>query len=230
MPHISVLQPVYPPAPAAIPAPWPRTFTRAGQQLSFPCCLIWLLLLLHHPMLSSGAVRYCCGRYRQHVPKVAFPTHSRHSCTCSRAMLYNTVSRMQTVYGPCMSLAPRRPSYWQPFSSRCASTYAQQLRSRQGACACAQQSRPQQAQLQITNHKQCVGVVASLLAVSGPSRAGEVSEAAADAATATTAAATNDIGPTVTFGGSFGQYDPIIAVFFYAVVAALLVLTLGVSQ
>lgn len=66
--------------------------------------------------------------------------------------------------------------------------------------------------------------------MSGPSRAGEVSEAAADAATATTAAATNDIGPTVTFGGSFGQYDPIIAVFFYAVVAALLVLTLGVSQ
>ena len=34
---------------------------------------------------------------------------------------------------------------------------------------------------------------------------------------------------TVTFGGSFGQWDPVIAVFFYLVVGSLTVLTLGVS-
>lgn len=33
---------------------------------------------------------------------------------------------------------------------------------------------------------------------------------------------------TVTFGGSFGQWDPVIAVFFYLVVGSLTVLTLGV--
>lgn len=35
---------------------------------------------------------------------------------------------------------------------------------------------------------------------------------------------------TVTFGGSFGQWDPVIAVFFYLVVGSLTVLTLGVSM
>lgn len=35
---------------------------------------------------------------------------------------------------------------------------------------------------------------------------------------------------TVTFGGSFGQWDPVIAVFFYLVVGSLTVLTLGVSH
>ena len=35
---------------------------------------------------------------------------------------------------------------------------------------------------------------------------------------------------TVTFGGSFGQWDPVIAVFFYLVVGSLTVLTLGVSS
>lgn len=34
---------------------------------------------------------------------------------------------------------------------------------------------------------------------------------------------------TVTFGGSFGQWDPVIAIFFYLVVGSLTVLTLGVS-
>ncbi|KAL0032229.1 hypothetical protein WJX77_012122 [Trebouxia sp. C0004] len=70
--------------------------------------------------------------------------------------------------------------------------------------------------------------MAPLLIASGPSRADEVAEAATDAAAAATKAAA-DLPPTVTFGGSFGQYDPIIAVFFYAVVAALLVLTFGVT-
>ncbi len=71
--------------------------------------------------------------------------------------------------------------------------------------------------------------MAPLLMASGPSRADEVTEAATDVAAAATKA-TADLPPTVTFGGSFGQYDPIIAVFFYAVVAALLVLTLGVGH
>lgn len=34
---------------------------------------------------------------------------------------------------------------------------------------------------------------------------------------------------TVTFGGSFGQWDPVIAVFFYLVVGSLTILTLGVK-
>ncbi len=71
--------------------------------------------------------------------------------------------------------------------------------------------------------------MAPLLIASGPSRADEVTEAATDVAAAATKA-TADLPPTVTFGGSFGQYDPIIAIFFYAVVAALLVLTLGVGH
>ena len=54
-----------------------------------------------------------------------------------------------------------------------------------------------------------------------------VSRVQADAAQAA-AKATADLQPTVTFGGGFGQYDPIIAFFFYAVIATLTVLTLGV--
>ena len=71
--------------------------------------------------------------------------------------------------------------------------------------------------------------MAPLLMASGPSRADEVTEAATDVAAAATKA-TADLPPTVTFGGSLGQYDPISAVVFDAVVAALLVLTLGVGH
>ena len=63
------------------------------------------------------------------------------------------------------------------------------------------------------------------------SRASETAEAAKDAASAAASSATElspDV-PTVTFGGSFNQYDPVIAFFFYAVVATLAVLTIGVG-
>ena len=92
-------------------------------------------------------------------------------------------------------------------------------------------SRPQHAQLRALNSNPwpCLSAMAPLLIASGPSRAEEVTEAATDVAAAASKA-TADLPPTVTFGGSFGQYDPIIAIFFYAVVAALLVLTLGVGH
>jgi len=73
-----------------------------------------------------------------------------------------------------------------------------------------------------------VGVLSPLVLNPTASRADEVTKAAADAAQAA-AEATADLPPTVTFGGSFGQYDPIIAFFFYAVIATLTVLTLGVA-
>ena len=67
--------------------------------------------------------------------------------------------------------------------------------------------------------------------ISQESRASESTEAAKDAASAAASAASDlpaDL-PTVTFGGSFNQYDPVVAFFFYATVATLAVLTLGVS-
>lgn len=133
-----------------------------------------------------------------------------------------------------MTFAPRRPmrTRRQAFSSGCPfDSRSTQCRSLRSMSVDTQQVRPQHTQLHAANNKPwpCIGILAPALAAAGPSRAGEVSEAATDVATAT-AAATADLPPTVTFGGSFGQYDPIIAVFFYAVVAALLVLTLGVRQ
>ena len=93
------------------------------------------------------------------------------------------------------------------------------------------QSRPQQSRLQANDRKAWSSsvIVAPLLIRSGASNAGELSEAVTEGA-ASAAQATPELPPTVTFGGSFGQYDPIIAVSFYAVVAALLILTLGVSH
>ena len=102
---------------------------------------------------------------------------------------------------------------------------------RSTCCRVAQGNNQQQNHVHATQRLVRLGaIMAPMMTASGPSIAGEVSEAATDAAASTASAAAELQGPTVTFGGSFGQYDPIIAVFFYAVIAALLVLTLGVSQ
>ena len=105
---------------------------------------------------------------------------------------------------------------------------------RHRTCCCrGQQGRlPQQAEeLQGVKHKlwPSLGVLSPLVINPTASRADEVTTAAGDAAQAA-AKATADLPPTVTFGGSFGQYDPIIAFFFYAVIATLTVLTLGVRH
>ena len=141
---------------------------------------------------------------------------------------------MQHIYSPCMTFAPRLPlrTCRRPFSTAPSTvSCTSQMHNRQGTSLQSPHSRPQHSQLRAVNSNRwpCLGVMAPLLIASGPSRADEVTEAATDVAAAATKA-TADLPPTVTFGGSFGQYDPIIAIFFYAVVAALLVLTLGVGQ
>ena len=130
--------------------------------------------------------------------------------------------------------APRLPvkAFRRPFNNAFLDvSYTSQMHKRQGMSVRSPHSRPQHSQLRALNSNPwpCLGAMAPLLIASGPSRADEVTEAATDVVAAATKA-TADVPPTVTFGGSFGQYDPIIAVFFYAVVAALLVLTLGVSH
>ena len=141
---------------------------------------------------------------------------------------------MQQIYGPCMTYAPRLPlrACRRPFNNAISTvSCTSQMHNRQGMSLQSPHSRPQRSQLRALNSNPwpCLGAMAPLLIASGPSRADEVTEAATDVAAAATKA-TADLPPTVTFGGSFGQYDPIIAVFFYAVVAALLVLTLGVGH
>lgn len=141
---------------------------------------------------------------------------------------------MQQIHGPCMTFAPRLPlrTCRRPFINAFSNVLCtSQMHSRQGMSVRSPHSRPQQSQLPAvnTNRWPCLGAMAPLLIASGPSRADEVTEAATDVAAAATKA-TADLPPTVTFGGSFGQYDPIIAFFFYAVVAVLLVLTLGVGH
>lgn len=134
---------------------------------------------------------------------------------------------------PNVTCAPRQShtAQRQPFGSTAPSgTCRPQLHRRKRHSPSAH-SRPQQSHLQANNKKAwpSSGIVAPLLIRSGASKAGELSEAVTEGAAAA-AQATPELPPTVTFGGSFGQYDPIIAVSFYAVVAALLVLTLGVSH
>lgn len=69
------------------------------------------------------------------------------------------------------------------------------------------------------------------LAISQASLANEATDTAKGVTTAAASAASDVTSsqPTVTFGQSFGSYDPVIGVFFYLVIAALSVLTLGVT-
>lgn len=149
-------------------------------------------------------------------------------------MTSHPVLGRQQAQLPNVTCAPRQShtAQRQPFGSTAPSgTCRPQLHRRRKGHLPAAQSRPLQSHLQANNRKAwpSSGIVAPLLIRSGASKAGELSEAATEGAAAA-AQATPELPPTVTFGRSFGQYDPIIAVSFYAVVAALLVLTLGVSH
>ena len=147
-------------------------------------------------------------------------------------MLDLAINNMQEAYRPCTTSAPRQP--FRVFqrvhhSFSCDFRQIQQRRRRTWCCRAQHSTVKQQAELQGVRHKTWprIGVISSLVLNPTASRADEVTTAAGDAAQAA-ANATSDMPPTVTFGGSFGQYDPIIAFFFYAVIATLTVLTLGV--
>lgn len=149
-----------------------------------------------------------------------------------RQMLDLAISNMQEAYRPCTTSAPRQPfRALQRVHHSCSCDFRQiqQHRRRTGCCRAQHSNVHQQAELQGVRHKiwPKVGVISSLLVNPTASSADEVTTAAGDAAQAAASAAP-DMPPTVTFGGSFGQYDPIIAFFFYAVIATLTVLTLGV--
>ena len=138
----------------------------------------------------------------------------------------------QEAYRPCMAFAPRQPARasQRVFNHSFASRQIRQYRHRTCCCRGQQRNTQQQAEeLQAVKQKlwPSLGVLSPLVINPTASRADEVTIAAGDAAQAA-AKATADLPPTVTFGGSFGQYDPIIAFFFYAVIATLTVLTLGV--
>lgn len=158
---------------------------------------------------------------------------ARSAVLSVRQMLDLAMNSMQEAYRPCTTSAPRPPfrASQRVFRSSysCNFRQTQQYRRRTWCCRAQHSTVQQQAELQEVKHKLWpkLGVISSLLINPTASRADEVTTAAGDAAQAA-ANATSDMPPTVTFGGSFGQYDPIIAFFFYAVIATLTVLTLGV--
>lgn len=137
-------------------------------------------------------------------------THPRVTCTSTQSVR-----------------APWRPSL---HTFDCAHRQIRICRHLSSRCEAQQGKLKQQAELQRVKHKlwPSVGVLSPLVSNPTAARADEVTTAAGGAAQAAAEAAA-DLAPTVTFGGSFGQYDPIIAFFFYAVIATLTVLTLGVS-
>lgn len=137
-------------------------------------------------------------------------THPRVTCTSTQSVR-----------------APWRPSL---HSFDCAHRQIRICRHLSSRCEAQQGKLKQQAELQRVKHKlwPSVGVLSPLVSNPTAARADEVTTAAGGAAQAAAEAAA-DLAPTVTFGGSFGQYDPIIAFFFYAVIATLTVLTLGVA-
>ena len=156
------------------------------------------------------------------------------SAVCSLHSMLNLVTNsMQEAYRPCMTLAPRQPTRAPQRVFRCnfscASRRMRQCRPR--TCCCRGQHGNTREELQGVKQKlwPSLGVLSPLIVNPTASRADEVTTAAGDVAQAA-AKATADLPPTVTFGGSFGQYDPIIAFFFYAVIATLTVLTLGVGH
>ncbi len=182
----------------------------------------------------------CCAQLESAIASgivcIGIKTEEHCHCCILRAAVCKSVSTpsMQHIYSPCMTFAPRLPlrACRRPFKTATSTvSCTSQMHNRQGMSLQSPHSKPQHSKLRALNSNRwpCLGAMAPLLIASGPSRADEVTEAATDAAAAASKA-TADLPPTVTFGGSFGQYDPIIAVFFYAVVAALLVLTLGVGH
>ena len=151
-------------------------------------------------------------------------------------MLILATNSMQEAHRPCMTFAPRQPlrASQRVFHLSLTCTSRQKRQCRHRICRCRGQHgsiQHQPEELQGVKQKlwPSLGVMSPLLISPTASRADEVTTAAGDAAQAA-AKATADLPPTVTFGGSFGQYDPIIAFFFYAVIATLTVLTLGVCH
>ena len=153
---------------------------------------------------------------------------------CSvKSMQSLATNSMHEAYRPCMTSAPRQPlRASERVFHHSIPRQIRQCRHRRCCCRGQQANIPQQAEeLQGLKPKlwPSLGVLSPLAIHPTASRADEVTTAAGDAAQAA-AKATADLPPTVTFGGSFGQYDPIVAFFFYAVIATLTVLTLGVCH
>ncbi|KAL3161556.1 hypothetical protein ABBQ32_010423 [Trebouxia sp. C0010 RCD-2024] len=141
---------------------------------------------------------------------------------------------MQRTFQPCMTCAPTQGvrAFWRP-SRQSANRVCRQTRlctHHTSRCGAQHGNLKQQAELQRVKQKlwPSMGVLSPLIVNPNVSRADEVTMATGGVAQAA-ANATADLPPTVTFGGSFGQYDPIIAFFFYAVIATLTVLTFGVA-
>lgn len=190
-------------------------------------CLFWLCWSAHaYAFCFTDKTARLCAKLETCV-KVA------RSAVCSlRQMLDRAINNMPKAYRPCTTSAPRQP--FRAFqrvhhSFSCDLRQIQQPRRRTWCCRAQHSNAQLQAELQVVRQKiwPKMGVVSALLVSPTASRADEVTTAAGDAAQAA-ANATSDMPPTVTFGGSFGQYDPIIAFFFYAVIATLTILTLGV--
>ena len=120
-----------------------------------------------------------------------------------------------------------------PFNNRCKTTApVARLPLQRVICRCTHGCKSQQHAQQA--HSQPWAYIAALLplAISQSSLANEATDTAKDVTTAAASAASDFTSsqPTITFGQSFGSYDPVIGVFFYLVIAALSVLTLGVSN
>ena len=140
----------------------------------------------------------------------------------------------QRTYRPCMAFAIRQPvGVSLRVLNRSFTSRQIRLGRHRTCCSRGQQGNIQQQAEELQGVKQklwpSLGVMSPLVINPTAVRADEVTTAAGDAAQAA-AKATADLPPTVTFGGSFGQYDPIVAFFFYAVIATLTVLTLGVCH
>ena len=147
-------------------------------------------------------------------------------------MLSSARCSVQDTLLPCMTVAPRQPlrAFNRAFTCSCNRHLRQtRIMTPDVLCCRAQGVHAQRTDPAKQKIWPILGVLSSLLANPRAATADEVTTAAGDAAQAATKA-TADLPPTVTFGGSFGQYDPIIAFFFYAVIAALTVLTLGVRN
>lgn len=147
-------------------------------------------------------------------------------------MLSSARCSVQDTLLPCITIAPRQPvrAFNRAFKHSCNRKVLQNNnRALFLACFRAQGVHPHDIDPAKQKLWPTLGVLSTTLASPRAASADEVTTAAGDVAQAATKA-TADLPPTVTFGGSFGQYDPIIAFFFYAVIAALTVLTLGVRH
>ena len=137
----------------------------------------------------------------------------------------------RSAHTPCLTAAPRKLPVQPSRRGEACCFLAQRLQLSKQYLPVCRARQQQHTELVAAKHKfwLSLGVISPLTVSPTAARADELTAAAGNAAQAASQAAP-DLPPTVTFGGSFGQYDPIIAVFFYAVIAALTVLTLGVSK